>query len=72
MCAALGLPAVFAGCGSPSTPAAPAKPAAPPITADTWAAVDGRQIMRSEVDKAFDVFLKGGAGKHPKVAERLA
>src|SRR5262245_29857803 len=45
--------AVFAGCGSPSAPAAPAEPAPPPITADTWAVVDGRQIMRSEVDKAF-------------------
>jgi peptidyl-prolyl cis-trans isomerase SurA len=45
--------AVVAGCGSPSAPAAPAAPAAPPITADTWAVVDGRHIMRSDVDKAF-------------------
>jgi peptidyl-prolyl cis-trans isomerase SurA len=29
-------------------------PAAPPITPDTWAVVDGHQIMRADVDKAFD------------------
>jgi peptidyl-prolyl cis-trans isomerase SurA len=29
-------------------------PAAPPVTADTWAVVDGRQIMRAEVDKAYE------------------
>ena len=54
MFSALAAAAVFVGCGSPSAPAAPAKPAAPPITADTWAIVDGRQIMRSDVDKAFE------------------
>lgn len=31
-----------------------AAPAAPPITPDTWAVVDGRQIMRADVDKAFE------------------
>jgi peptidyl-prolyl cis-trans isomerase SurA len=30
------------------------EPAPPPITEDTWAVVDGRQIMRAEVDKAFE------------------
>jgi peptidyl-prolyl cis-trans isomerase SurA len=50
---ALAAAAVFAGCGSPSAPAAPAAPAPPPITADTWAVVDGRQVMRADVDKAF-------------------
>lgn len=53
MLGALAAAAVFSACGSPSAPVAPAAPAAPPITADTWAVVDGRQIMRSEVDKAF-------------------
>jgi hypothetical protein len=28
-------------------------PAAPPVTADTWAVVDGRQITRGDVDKAY-------------------
>ena len=28
-------------------------PAAPPVTADTWAVVDGRQISRDDVDKAY-------------------
>jgi len=28
-------------------------PAAKPVTADTWAVVDGREITREEVDKAF-------------------
>jgi peptidyl-prolyl cis-trans isomerase SurA len=32
----------------------PAAPAAPPVTVDTWAVIDGRQIMRADVDKAFD------------------
>lgn len=32
----------------------PATQAAPPVTADTWAVVDGRQITRAEVDKAFE------------------
>jgi peptidyl-prolyl cis-trans isomerase SurA len=41
--------AVLAGaCRAASTPEAP------PITEDTWAVVDGRQITRAEVDKAFD------------------
>ncbi len=29
-------------------------PAAPAVTADTWAVVGGRQIMRADVDKAFE------------------
>ncbi len=29
------------------------KPAAPPVSADAWAVVDGREITRAEVDKAF-------------------
>jgi len=32
----------------------PSAPAAPPITPDTWAVVDGHQIMRAQVDKAYD------------------
>ena len=28
-------------------------PAAPPVTSDTWAVVDGRQITRDDVDKAY-------------------
>lgn len=34
-------------------PATPAAPAAAPVTADTWAVVDGRQITRADVDKAY-------------------
>lgn len=34
-----------------SKPAAP--PAAPPVSADVWAVVDGREIRREEVEKAF-------------------
>jgi peptidyl-prolyl cis-trans isomerase SurA len=37
---------VLPGCSS--------EPAAPPVTADTWAVVDGKQIMRADVDKAFE------------------
>jgi peptidyl-prolyl cis-trans isomerase SurA len=37
-----------------ATACRPSAPAAPPVTADTWAIVDGRQIMRAEVDKAFE------------------
>ena len=29
------------------------KPAAPPVSADAWAVVDGREITRADVDKAF-------------------
>lgn len=32
----------------------PSGPAAPAVTPDTWAVVDGRSIMRAEVDKAFE------------------
>jgi peptidyl-prolyl cis-trans isomerase SurA len=32
----------------------PSAPAAPPITTDTWAVVNDRQIMRADVDKAFE------------------
>jgi peptidyl-prolyl cis-trans isomerase SurA len=32
----------------------PATQAAPAVTADTWAVVDGRQITRMDVDKAFE------------------
>jgi peptidyl-prolyl cis-trans isomerase SurA len=35
-------------------PACSSEPAAPPVTADTWAVVDGKQIMRADVDKAFE------------------
>jgi peptidyl-prolyl cis-trans isomerase SurA len=31
----------------------PSAPAAKPVTADTWAVVDGREITREQVDKAF-------------------
>jgi peptidyl-prolyl cis-trans isomerase SurA len=50
---ALAAAALLQACSSPSTPAAPA-PSAPPVTADTWAVVDGHQIMRADVDKAFE------------------
>ena len=31
----------------------PAKPAAPPVSADAWATVDGREIKQADVDKAY-------------------
>ena len=40
------VPAVFGACRS--TPAAP-----PAASADTWAVVDGREIQRDEVEKAY-------------------
>jgi peptidyl-prolyl cis-trans isomerase SurA len=49
MAAAFAGAALLAGCQS-SPPAAPA-PA--PVSADTWAVVDGRTISRDEVEKAF-------------------
>src|SRR5262245_34083160 len=39
-----------AACRSSSAPAAPAGPL---VTADTWAVVDGREITRQDVEKAF-------------------
>lgn len=38
-----------AACGS----SAPASPPAPAVTADTWALVDGREITRATVDRAY-------------------
>jgi peptidyl-prolyl cis-trans isomerase SurA len=35
------------------------KPAAPPVSADAWAVVDGREITRADVDKAFWRNLQG-------------
>ena len=32
----------------------PSAPAAPPVTPDTWAVVNDHQIMRADVDKAFE------------------
>jgi peptidyl-prolyl cis-trans isomerase SurA len=43
---ALAAAAVVSACRSSA-------PAAPPVTEDTWAVVDGRQIMRADVDKVF-------------------
>jgi peptidyl-prolyl cis-trans isomerase SurA len=49
LCLALAATAsLVAACRSGSTPAAP------PVTADTWATVGARQIMRVDVDKAFE------------------
>jgi peptidyl-prolyl cis-trans isomerase SurA len=36
-----------------SKPAAPPPPAVKPVTADTWAVVEGQQITRDDVDKAY-------------------
>ena len=44
------LSAAGLGAACRSTPATPAPPA---VTADTWAVVDGRQITRDDVDKAY-------------------
>jgi peptidyl-prolyl cis-trans isomerase SurA len=44
----LALLGVGAGCGTPKPPAVSAA-----VSADTWATVDGRSIMRDDVDKAF-------------------
>lgn len=44
--AAVAIAALAAACQS-------APPAAPPVTADTWAVVNGRTIAREEVEKAF-------------------
>ena len=44
--AAIAAAGLLAACGS--TPAPP-----PPVSADTWATVDGEAITRDEVDKAF-------------------
>ena len=38
----------------------PSAPAAPPVSADTWAVVDGRDIKRADVDKAYQ---RHGIGK---------
>jgi parvulin-like peptidyl-prolyl isomerase len=46
LCALLGAAILSQACRS-SVPATPA------ITSDTWAVVDGRQIMRADVEKAF-------------------
>ena len=51
MFVALAAAAVLQACRSPSAPPAPPPP---PVTADTWAVVDGHQIMRADVDKAFE------------------
>ena len=40
-------------CAATACRSTPAGPAAPPVTADTWAVVDGHQITREDVDKAY-------------------
>jgi peptidyl-prolyl cis-trans isomerase SurA len=45
----LSMIAVSAGAGCRATPATPA----PAVSADTWAVVNGRQITRTEVEKAY-------------------
>jgi peptidyl-prolyl cis-trans isomerase SurA len=47
---AIVLSALMAACFSPACQSAPGSPA-PPVTADTWAVVDGRQITRADVEK---------------------
>jgi peptidyl-prolyl cis-trans isomerase SurA len=44
---AVGALGLSAACRSASTPAGP------PVTADTWAVVDGHQLTRNDVDKAY-------------------
>jgi peptidyl-prolyl cis-trans isomerase SurA len=39
--------------GSIACRSTPATPAAAPVSADTWAVVDGKQITREDVDKAY-------------------
>jgi peptidyl-prolyl cis-trans isomerase SurA len=46
------LTALGACCGA-ACRRAPATPAAPPLSADTWAVVDGRQITRADVEQAY-------------------
>ena len=45
--------ALLAACGATACRSKPATPAAAPVTADTWAVVDGRNISRDVVEKAY-------------------
>jgi peptidyl-prolyl cis-trans isomerase SurA len=45
--------ALAAACITTSCRSTPAAPAATPVSADTWAVVSGRPIMRDEVEKAY-------------------
>ena len=40
-------------CAATACRSTPAGPAAAPVTADTWAVIDGHQITREDVDKAY-------------------
>lgn len=51
--AALAVVAAVSGCKSPSPPAAQPAAAKPSTDAETWAVVDGKQITRSDVEKAY-------------------
>src|SRR5262245_12511142 len=48
---------VVAGACRPSAPAAP-----PPVSADTWATVDGREIRRDTVEKAYRRLVQPNPG----------
>ena len=49
-----------AGCRSNAAPPAPA------VSPDTWATVDGREIKRDDVDKAYRRVGQGAAGPRRK------
>src|SRR5215217_3780712 len=51
-------PAAALLCACRTAPAAPAAP----VSADTWAVVDGRPITRDDVDKAFRRTPEGAQG----------
>src|SRR5690349_1370634 len=56
-----------AACQSRSAPAAPPAPA---VTADTWAVVDGREIRRDDVEKAYQ--RAGNASANVPAEDALA
>ena len=56
-----------AACRSRSAPAAPPSPA---VTADTWAVVDGREIRRDDVEKAYQ--RAGNASPNVPAEDALA
>jgi peptidyl-prolyl cis-trans isomerase SurA len=59
---ALLLIALAGGALATACRAAPASRAATPVTPDTWAVVDGRQITRNDVEKAYQRSRDGAEG----------
>jgi len=51
----------FLAAGAAACNRTPAAPAGPPITADTWAVVNGKAITRQDVDKAYRRSRDAGA-----------